>query len=494
MLEYRTGDLFALDTDILVNTVNCKGVMGAGLALAFKTRYPAMFADYQRKCKAGRIKPGGIDEWTDPRTGKTILNFATKDHWREPSRYEYIRDGLVLLREYLAARGEASVALPALGAGHGGLEWTRVREMIEQHLDDLHAEITVFSPIDSREVGRKVASGYDEATRKLLHDQGILIVGPGDADYPTALRGRSAARICIKGDVNRLDRPLLAILPSNQPDEQEQKEAIACINVLVDKQVTCLVGYRPGVERGVIRTLLDHRRDVVILLEAGIGEFKIRKDLSDVWDDSHVTIVSASGPFQKWQPALATTARDISIMLSSALLITNPSPGWLGRYTRTPDSRRVPPVFYLDRARDDRERSPELARLEARPIRQETDLLSLLEIVSDSIASSLQEPDDVPGDHRSAKAGQLAVRLDQIQVTHPADNGVMSDVAAFSPETVAEDEHQAGLILEQVRSQVDATPEQLSFLPDDIAPKSVRRSKKQGTRTSKQKAALQHNS
>lgn len=148
MLEFTSGDLFALDADILVNTVNCKGVMGAGIALAFKTRYPEMFQDYQRKCKAGRIKPGGIDEWIDSWTGKTIVNFATKDHWRKPSQYEYIEDGLIALHQYLKSRGKVRVALPALGAGHGGLDWARVKQMIESNLADLEAEITVFSPID----------------------------------------------------------------------------------------------------------------------------------------------------------------------------------------------------------------------------------------------------------------------------------------------------------------------------------------------------------
>ena len=89
MLEFKSGDLFALDADILVNTVNCKGVMGAGIALTFKTRYPQMFQDYQRKCKAGQIKPGGIDEWIDSRTGKTIIIGVTQLRGSAPGQSKW---------------------------------------------------------------------------------------------------------------------------------------------------------------------------------------------------------------------------------------------------------------------------------------------------------------------------------------------------------------------------------------------------------------------
>ena len=85
----------------------------------------------------------------------SYINFATKDHWRKPSEYQYIEDGLITLHQYLKSRGKVRVALPALGAGHGGLDWSRVKQMIESNLADLEAEITVFSPIDSREAGHK---------------------------------------------------------------------------------------------------------------------------------------------------------------------------------------------------------------------------------------------------------------------------------------------------------------------------------------------------
>jgi O-acetyl-ADP-ribose deacetylase (regulator of RNase III) len=97
MLEFVKGDIFDAPADIRVNTVNCVGVMGAGVALAFKQRYPDMFKDYQRDCKAGRVVPGTMHVWKSL-TGDWIINFPTKRDWREPSRYEDIDNGLDDLR------------------------------------------------------------------------------------------------------------------------------------------------------------------------------------------------------------------------------------------------------------------------------------------------------------------------------------------------------------------------------------------------------------
>ena len=124
MLTFTSGNMFDTPADIRINTVNCVGVMGAGLALAFKTKYPDMFRDYQKACKAGEIKPGKLHV-SKKLFGDWIINFPTKRHWREPSRYEDIEAGLTALRKYLVEQGKVKVLLPAVGCGHGGLEWSR---------------------------------------------------------------------------------------------------------------------------------------------------------------------------------------------------------------------------------------------------------------------------------------------------------------------------------------------------------------------------------
>src|SRR5437016_4645926 len=107
--------------------------MGAGIALAFKRRYPAMYKSYQRACREGQVRPGSLHVWKAP-SGDWVINFPTKRHWRNPSRYDDIERGLEALRDYLRGLGDVSVALPALGCGYGGLDWERVSRMIADKL------------------------------------------------------------------------------------------------------------------------------------------------------------------------------------------------------------------------------------------------------------------------------------------------------------------------------------------------------------------------
>ena len=151
-LHFASGNMFHLPADIRINTVNCVGVMGAGVALAFKRLHPLMFAEYQRKCRAGVIRPGQLYVWQSP-DGERIVNFPTKRHWRHNSRYEDIDAGLLALKTFLADQGPVRVTLPALGCGHGRLNWTIIASMITKHLQGLEAQITVFQPADSRNLG-----------------------------------------------------------------------------------------------------------------------------------------------------------------------------------------------------------------------------------------------------------------------------------------------------------------------------------------------------
>jgi O-acetyl-ADP-ribose deacetylase (regulator of RNase III) len=145
MIEFVQGNLFDMPADILVNAVNCVGVMGAGVALAFKQRYPGMFRDYQRACRDGRVRPGRLHVWQSP-TGMHIVNLPTKRHWRDASRYDDVEAGLDALRAYLQSLGPVTVALPALGCGRGGLDWTCVSQLISQTLTGTEARILVFAP------------------------------------------------------------------------------------------------------------------------------------------------------------------------------------------------------------------------------------------------------------------------------------------------------------------------------------------------------------
>lgn len=127
-IQLVTGNLLDSNCDILINTVNCVGVMGAGIAKQFKDKYPRMFKQYKLDCSSGRYKPSTIIECNES-NGKIIVNFATKDHWNNPSKLEWISDGLDNLNKYLVGT-TYSVAIPALGCNNGGLDWTVVKVLI----------------------------------------------------------------------------------------------------------------------------------------------------------------------------------------------------------------------------------------------------------------------------------------------------------------------------------------------------------------------------
>ena len=145
MITFKSGDMFEGTYDVMVNTVNCVGVMGKGVALEFKKRFPDMFRAYKEDCSKGEVVPGKLHVWVG--WTETIVNLPTKRHWRDGSRYEDVEVGLVALREYLASRGAVTVALPPPGCGNGGLDWKVVKGMVSKHLDGLDASITAFEPV-----------------------------------------------------------------------------------------------------------------------------------------------------------------------------------------------------------------------------------------------------------------------------------------------------------------------------------------------------------
>ncbi|HVH74468.1 MAG TPA: macro domain-containing protein [Stellaceae bacterium] len=149
MIEYRTGDILQTDAEALVNTVNCVGIMGRGIALQFKNAFPANFKAYAAACRRGEVQPGRmfVFETGTITSPKYIINFPTKRHWRGKSRLEDIEAGLAALKWEIRDREIRSVAVPPLGSGLGGLHWPNVRESIEAALRGLNnVEIIVFEP------------------------------------------------------------------------------------------------------------------------------------------------------------------------------------------------------------------------------------------------------------------------------------------------------------------------------------------------------------
>lgn len=152
MIELTSGDILKDDSEAIVNTVNCVGVMGRGIALQFKNAWPENFKAYEQACLREEVQPGRMfvydtGQLTSPRY---IINFPTKRHWRGKSRIEDIDSGLDALVAELRSRGIRSVAVPPLGSGLGGLDWAQVRPKIEAALSALNeVRVRIYEPMDS---------------------------------------------------------------------------------------------------------------------------------------------------------------------------------------------------------------------------------------------------------------------------------------------------------------------------------------------------------
>lgn len=144
-ITYIDGDIFSSSATCIINPVNTIGVMGAGLALEFKKRYPHMFQVYTKHCKSGALQVGRIMFYRAVGDDRIICLFPTKDDWRQPSKLDYIDRGLKAFCRHYQEWEIQSVAFPKLGCGLGGLDWEHhVQPMMERHLGELPIDISIY--------------------------------------------------------------------------------------------------------------------------------------------------------------------------------------------------------------------------------------------------------------------------------------------------------------------------------------------------------------
>ncbi len=183
MLKFTQGNLLEADVEAVVNTVNTVGVMGKGIALMFKEAFPENFREYETACKRKQLSAGHIfvterQQLLGPRW---IINFATKGHWRYPSRIEWIDTGLDELLDFIHSKQIRSIAIPPLGSGNGGLPWREVRNLIEKKLGKLNdVSVIVYEP----------TSQYQNVAKR----HGVQALTPARALIAEAVR-----RYCILG-------------------------------------------------------------------------------------------------------------------------------------------------------------------------------------------------------------------------------------------------------------------------------------------------------
>lgn len=175
MIEFKQGNLLEEKTEALVNTVNCVGVMGKGIALQFKRAFPENFRQYEKACHAKQVQPGRMFTVL---TGSVlypryIINFPTKRHWKEKSKIEDIKSGLKALIEEIKQLKISSIAIPPLGCGNGGLNWAEVKPLIESALAQLpEVQVIIFEP-----AGAPAAEKMPVATKKpnMTRSRALLI-------------------------------------------------------------------------------------------------------------------------------------------------------------------------------------------------------------------------------------------------------------------------------------------------------------------------------
>jgi O-acetyl-ADP-ribose deacetylase (regulator of RNase III)/uncharacterized protein YwgA len=172
MIHYIKGNLFDSQAQAFVNTVNTVGVMGKGIALQFKNIFPNNFKQYAKACKEGTFQIGNLlitNEMSFPIGEKIVINFPTKTDWRKPSEYAYIEQGLQSLVKIIQENKIRSIAIPPLGAGNGGLEWGKVKIMMEKYLSPIDCEVHIYQPdAKIQEVLRKERVALTPARAMLL--------------------------------------------------------------------------------------------------------------------------------------------------------------------------------------------------------------------------------------------------------------------------------------------------------------------------------------
>jgi len=182
-IYFKKGDMFSEPVEALVNTVNCVGVMGKGVALEFKNRWPANFRAYKKLCDAKALAPGQMfifdtKDLFASEGPRFLVNFPTKAHWRSKSKLSYVADGLDALAEKIKYHNIKSIAIPPLGCGNGGLDWSDVKPLIETKLGELDGvDIIIFPPKDAVDQAEHV-----NTTLPMTFERAVLLKSLNDLE------------------------------------------------------------------------------------------------------------------------------------------------------------------------------------------------------------------------------------------------------------------------------------------------------------------------
>lgn len=350
MIKFVSGDFFDYDADIRVNTVNCVGIMGAGVALLFKNKYPDMFKEYVKLCKEGELKPGKPVVWHggDMLSKKVdIINFPTKDDWRDPSEYSYVETGLEWLSDYLSDKNGKVVTLPALGCGHGGLQWERVKSLIAEYLSDSPAEILVFEPISSKKINKNTE--YDPERELVLNDAQVKVMHGRSHDYPEALHRYTEKDLYVYPKLEKNFNFDMSLIISNSPKKYEIEVAEIIVNFCVKNNFSLLLG-GSSFDRKLAFKMSSRGLKVGCFLPSGIV-FSSRKLLQS---DEDIVLMSLGDPLVQFDKRGYLPSVISRFFLSKNVIFLTSRLTWLQKYREKIISSKAK-LFFVDYPEIDQE-------------------------------------------------------------------------------------------------------------------------------------------
>lgn len=246
----KIGDMFGSKCSTIVNTVNCVGVMGKGIALEFKKRYPEMFMEYVLKCDRGEVKPGTPYFYKNGEV--SILNFPTKDHWRSPSKLSYVIDGLNWFLENYEKYNIKSIAFPPLGCGNGGLTWSVVGPIMYQKLSELPIQVEIYAPFGAsqKEISEEFLSNKC-LPENIINPKWYLILQVvkelNERKYALKVGRTIYQKICYVLTRNGVDTGFSFSKGSYGPFSAQAKDSITALvnaNLIVEKQLGRMISLR----------------------------------------------------------------------------------------------------------------------------------------------------------------------------------------------------------------------------------------------------------
>jgi len=258
-----------------------------------------------------------------------IINFPTKDDWKKPSEYSYVEDGLVWLSNYLRSKEGKTVTLPALGCGNGGLDWSRVKNLIEKYLNDSPANILVFEPSNSTDAGKN--NKQAQASYESLAEVDIESIIPSSSNYPDSLRRYTNKNLFFYSSRKILPSHYFSLICSSKPSDQEKSILEALVDYLSEIGVGVLLG-SSAYEKNLALSKAKDGFNIACFLPSGI--YDSVKKLREKGDFKNLALLSIGDPMRSFDKKEYLPSVLSRIYLADKNIFITNRLSWLSRYEK----------------------------------------------------------------------------------------------------------------------------------------------------------------